>query len=286
MGSKDDVRLNKMGIAVMLHDPEQLPPELRDKSQLFRLSAGMKYVLKQQAKVFLEAIKDPLLRKHFCTCPDNSGQGIVVAPSGKTEDYDLSPYFKKALEYMREVIKEDHPKGKLTDVQAKDYVGQVMRLAGRLRGKQRSGKGLLQPTLHADDKARLPREQRERLLNSARQALQRAYARYSNFRVGAAVLTQQGEIFTGCNVENASYGLTICAERAAIFTAVQQTRATKLAIRAVAVVNGDELPCAPCGACRQVIFEFGENSVVIFRGQQGYQQLSITDLLPESFRLS
>src|SRR5260370_22716691 len=98
----------------------------------------------------------------------------------------------------------------------------------------------------------LTHDEQESLLNSARQALQRAYARYSNFRVGAAVLTEQGEIFTGCNVENASYGLTICAERAAIFTAVQQTRATKLAIRAVAVVNGDELPCAPCGACRQV----------------------------------
>src|SRR5260370_7991720 len=166
MGSKDDVRLNKMVIEVMHDDPEKWPPKPRDKSQLFRLSAGMKYVLKQQAKVFWEEIKDPLLRKHFCTCTDNSGQGIVVAPSGKTEDYDLSPYFKKALEYMREVIKEDHPKGKLTDVQAKDYVGQVMRLAGRLRGKQRSGKGLLQPTLHPDAKAPLPPEHRHRLLNS------------------------------------------------------------------------------------------------------------------------
>ncbi len=286
MGSKDDVRLNEMGIAVMLHDPEQLPPELRGKSQLRQLSAGKKYVLKQKAKVFLEKINDPLLRKHLCTCPDNSGEGIVVTPSGKTEDYELSPYFKRALEYIQGVMKEDHPKGKLTDAQAKDYVGQIMRLAGRLRGKQRSGKDPLRPTLHVDDKARLPREQQESLLNSARQALQRAYARYSKFRVGAAVLTEQGEIFTGCNVENASYGLTICAERAAIFTAVQQTRATKLVVRAVAVVNGDELPCSPCGACRQVIFEFGENAVVIFKGQQDYQQLSITDLLPESFRLS
>jgi len=127
---------------------------------------------------------------------------------------------------------------------------------------------------------------RELLLDTARKALQRAYARYSNFRVGAAVLTDQGEIFSGCNVENASYGLTICAERSAIFTAVQSTKAARLVIRAVAVVNGDELPCSPCGACRQVIFEFGEDAVVIFKGQQDYQEMSIRDLLPESFRLS
>src|SRR5262249_47336525 len=129
-------------------------------------------------------------------------------------------------------------------------------------------------------------QQRESLLAAARQALQHAYARYSNFRVGAAVLTEQGETFVGCNVENASYGLTICAERSAIFTAVQQTRAPKLDIRAVAVVNGDDVACSPCGACRQVIFEFGENAIVIFKGQQGYLDLPIQQLLPESFRLS
>ena len=129
-------------------------------------------------------------------------------------------------------------------------------------------------------------QERQSLLAAAREALQRAYARYSNFRVGAAVLTEQGEIFAGCNVENASYGLTICAERSAIFTAVQSTKAPKLAIRAVAVVNGDDVPCSPCGACRQVIFEFGENATVIFKGQREYQEMSIADLLPESFRLS
>jgi cytidine deaminase len=134
--------------------------------------------------------------------------------------------------------------------------------------------------------SQLSTQQQESLLAAARKALQRAYARYSNFRVGAAVLTEQGEIFQGCNVENASYGLTICAERAAIFTAVQETKGPKLAIRAVAVVNGDELPCSPCGACRQVIFEFGEKAIVIFKNQRGYVQQRITDLLPESFRLS
>jgi cytidine deaminase len=129
-------------------------------------------------------------------------------------------------------------------------------------------------------------QEREQLLSSARDALTRSYARYSNFRVGAAVLTDQGEIFTGCNVENASYGLTNCAERSAIFTAVQETKAARLSIRAVAVVTANDVPCSPCGACRQVIFEFGENATVIFKGQQGYQEMSIADLLPESFRLS
>jgi cytidine deaminase len=128
-------------------------------------------------------------------------------------------------------------------------------------------------------------QERDMLLEAARKALKRAYARYSNFRVGAAILTEQGEVFSGCNVENASYGLTICAERSAIFTAVQATAGTKLAIRGVAVVNGDEVPCSPCGACRQVIAEFGENAIVIFMGLQSYQEMPITDLLPESFRL-
>src|SRR5215467_4513686 len=132
----------------------------------------------------------------------------------------------------------------------------------------------------------LSSQERESLLHAARQALKRAYAPYSNFHVGAAVLTEQGQVFSGCNVENASYGLTICAERSAIFTAVQQSAGTKPAIRAVAVVNGDELPCSPCGACRQVIFEFGENAIVIFKGRQSYLEMPIQDLLPESFRFA
>jgi cytidine deaminase len=133
---------------------------------------------------------------------------------------------------------------------------------------------------------KLSPQERESLLAAARQALKRAHAPYSNFHVGAAVLTDQSEIFSGCNVENASYGLTNCAERSAIFTAVQGTKADKLKIRAVAVVNGNDVPCSPCGACRQVIAEFGENAAVIFRGQKDYVEMSIQDLLPESFRLS
>jgi cytidine deaminase len=134
--------------------------------------------------------------------------------------------------------------------------------------------------------ARITAAERQSLLDAARQALKRAHAPYSNFHVGAAILTEQGEVFTGCNVENASYGLTNCAERSAIFTAVQQTAGKKLAIRVVAVVNGNEVPCSPCGACRQVIAEFGQSTIVIFKGQKDYLEMSIQDLLPESFRLS
>jgi cytidine deaminase len=134
------------------------------------------------------------------------------------------------------------------------------------------------PSLSAHD--------REMLLAAAHQALKRAHAPYSNFHVGAAVLTESGEVFVGCNVENASYGLTNCAERSAIFTAVQQNREGKLAIRAVAVVNGQELPCSPCGACRQVIAEFGQQAIVIFKGRDQYHEMTMEELLPESFKLS
>jgi cytidine deaminase len=128
-------------------------------------------------------------------------------------------------------------------------------------------------------------KERAMLLGTATQALEHAYAPYSNFRVGAALITDDGRLFTGCNVENASYGLTICAERAAIFNAVHQTEG-KLRLRALAVVNANQLPCSPCGACRQVIAEFGANTVVIFRGQEDYTEATITELLPETFRLS
>ena len=127
--------------------------------------------------------------------------------------------------------------------------------------------------------------EREQLIEAAKQALLRAYAPYSNFYVGAAVLTDQGQIFIGCNVENASYGLTICAERAAIFTAVQKTHG-KLVLRAVAVANRAQTPCSPCGACRQVIAEFGDDVLVIFQGKSGFHESTIADLLPETFRLS
>jgi len=127
-------------------------------------------------------------------------------------------------------------------------------------------------------------KQRARLLRTARSAMKNAYAPYSRFRVGAAILTTTGKVFSGCNVENASYGMTNCAERTAIFSAVAQL-GPKLEIRAVAVVNDQGVRCSPCGACRQVIYEFGPDAIVFFQGAKGEKQAHITELLPEGFRL-
>ena len=135
-----------------------------------------------------------------------------------------------------------------------------------------------------DMRITLETKQQEQLLSAARAAFKNAHAPYSNFRVGAAVLTERGTLYHGCNVENASYGLTICAERNAIFAAVA-AEGTGMRIKAVAVATERDGPCAPCGACRQVIFEFGPDALILFRGQSGTQQMEITELLPEGFRL-
>jgi cytidine deaminase len=127
-------------------------------------------------------------------------------------------------------------------------------------------------------------KQNERLLAAARKAMKQAYAPYSQFKVGAAMLTSKGEVFSGCNVENASYGLSNCAERTAIFAAVAQS-GPGLDIRTIAVVNDQGVPCSPCGACRQVIYEFGPNATVYFQSAEGWKESHITELLPEGFRL-
>ncbi len=129
---------------------------------------------------------------------------------------------------------------------------------------------------------------RKRLLRSARKVKKNAYAPFSHFRVGAAILTSNGKVFVGCNVENSSYGMTNCAERTAIFSAIAKD-GPELEIRAVAVVGSPDIdhqvPCSPCGACRQVIFEFGPRAVIFYQGKKGPKQSLITDLLPEGFRL-
>jgi cytidine deaminase len=130
----------------------------------------------------------------------------------------------------------------------------------------------------------LSSEQRDRLVEAARAAMQHAYAPYSHFKVGAALLTAKDEIFSGCNVENASYGLTNCAERTAVFSAVAQS-GPDLLIKAIAVVNDQAVPCSPCGACRQVIYEFGPDAIVVFQSATGWKKSPITELLPEGFRL-
>jgi cytidine deaminase len=127
-------------------------------------------------------------------------------------------------------------------------------------------------------------DQQEQMLAAARAAFKNAHAPYSNFRVGSAILTERGKMYSGCNVENASYGLTVCAERNAIFAAVA-AEGSGMRITAVAVATERDVPCAPCGACRQVIYEFGPEAVVFFRGQSGTEQMPITKLLPEGFRL-
>src|SRR4051794_9484319 len=107
-------------------------------------------------------------------------------------------------------------------------------------------------------------EERDRLIAAARKATENAHAPYSNFFVGAALLTDDGRTFSGCNVENASYGLTICAERNAVFAAVAATpKGKKLQIVALAAFNARSPACSPCGACRQVISEFAEPSTAI-----------------------
>lgn len=131
----------------------------------------------------------------------------------------------------------------------------------------------------------LTESEQNQLIASATQAINRAYAPYSGFKVGAAVLTSTGEIFTGCNVENASYGLSMCAERNAIANAIISSGHDTIIIRAIAVANSQNASCSPCGACRQVIWEFGQNAQVIFRGNQGWQTLTIKDLLPVGFSL-
>jgi cytidine deaminase len=122
------------------------------------------------------------------------------------------------------------------------------------------------------------------LLRSAKKAMKNAHAPYSKFRVGAAILLSNGKIFGGCNVENASYGMTNCAERTAIFSAVAQL-GPKIEIRAVCVVNDQGVASSPCGACRQVIYEFGPDAVIFFPGRNGPRQAHIAELLPEGFRL-
>ena len=121
------------------------------------------------------------------------------------------------------------------------------------------------------------------LLAAAQAARRHAYAPYSKFRVGAAVLTADGKIFTGGNVENASYGLTICAERVAVPKAVSEGCRKFQAIAIVAPSAGP----TPCGACRQVLAEFGEMVVVCADSRRlaAAQLYELADLLPAAFRL-
>jgi cytidine deaminase len=120
---------------------------------------------------------------------------------------------------------------------------------------------------------------REKLVAQAREARQRAYAPYSGYTVGAALLTKSGRIYTGCNVENAVYPLCTCAERVAVVKAVSEGEKEFKAL-AVATENGG----APCGSCRQTLREFGEEIVVLIADATGaFRETTVAELLPDSF---
>jgi len=123
----------------------------------------------------------------------------------------------------------------------------------------------------------------KKLLTAAKAAQKQAHAPYSKFRVGAALLTKSGKIYTGCNVENASYGLTICAERVAITKAVSEGQRKFTAIACVAPSSN----LSPCGACRQFLAEFGDLTVICAdsRNLKRVKQFRLTELLPHAFEL-
>ncbi|MDR2174523.1 MAG: cytidine deaminase [Synergistaceae bacterium] len=121
------------------------------------------------------------------------------------------------------------------------------------------------------------------LLQRARTAAERAYAPYSSFKVGAALLTSDGSVVMGCNVENASYGMTLCAERNAIASMVAMGHLDPVAIAVVGGVSGT--PCPPCGACRQVLVEFNPDMYVILESPNRIIVMKAHELLPLSFSL-
>lgn len=122
----------------------------------------------------------------------------------------------------------------------------------------------------------------QELIAAALQAREKAYVPYSHFPVGAALLTEDGQLYTGCNIENASYGLTNCAERTAIFKAVSEGR---LRFTTIAVIADTDGPVSPCGACRQVMSEFGgpEARVILTNLKGSVQVTSVRELLPGAF---
>ena len=129
---------------------------------------------------------------------------------------------------------------------------------------------------------------KEQLIRAALEAREKAYVPYSKFKVGAAVLTEDDEIYTGCNIENAAYGPSNCAERTAIFKAVSEGKKEFEAIAVVGGKNGKiENFCPPCGVCRQVLAEFCKKDfeIVLAKSTNEYKIMTLEQLLPESFSL-
>ncbi len=122
----------------------------------------------------------------------------------------------------------------------------------------------------------------QELIKKAKEAKEKAYAPYSGFKVGAAVEAESGIIYTGCNVENSSFGLSMCAERIAIFKAISEGERK---FKKIAVVANTKGPVSPCGACRQVMAEFGNFDVILANDDGEIEQTTVDQLLPGAFDL-
>jgi cytidine deaminase len=119
------------------------------------------------------------------------------------------------------------------------------------------------------------------LVSRARAAKKFSHSPYSRFRVGAALITSSGKVYTGCNIENSSYGLTVCAERTALFKAVSEGETS---FKAIAIASDEKTATPPCGACRQVIMDLaGDIDVILSEGNGSFTTLKVTELLPYPF---
>ena len=118
------------------------------------------------------------------------------------------------------------------------------------------------------------------LLNAAKAATENAYAPYSGFKVGAALLTSDGEVYTGCNIENISFGATVCAERCALFKAISEGKRSFLKL---AIASSSEDKTFPCGICRQVLAEFMPDGEIIIKNGEQEEVYTVSELLPHSF---
>lgn len=126
-------------------------------------------------------------------------------------------------------------------------------------------------------------DENKMLINAAKEAMERSYSPYSNFKVGAALLADDGKIYKGCNIENSSYGATICAERTAIFKAVSEGAGS---IVKIAIVSSSGEHTFPCGICRQVLVEFaGDDTKVLLEGEGGtsVEEYALGELVPYAF---
>ena len=129
----------------------------------------------------------------------------------------------------------------------------------------------------------ISKDLQDKLISLAKEAQKKAYVPYSNFHVGAAILSDDGDIFTGCNIENVCYALSLCGERTAIFKMMSE-KGPHAKIKAIAVSTETDMHAPSCGSCRQVIQEFSTpETIVIYKSSDGYKAVPIAELLPDAF---